>query len=65
MDGVNLPQQLNSYLVGKCIVTHHEDLKVYDIIDINFASPNKCRLLNAYILRILNGSVNEKEACLQ
>ena len=40
MDGVNPLQQLNCYLVGKCIATHREGLNVYDTTDDNFASQN-------------------------
>ena len=43
VDGVNPPQQLNGYLVGKCIAAHREDLNVYDTTDDNFASLNTLR----------------------
>ena len=47
VDGVNPPQQLNWYLVGKCIAAHLEDLNVYETTDNNFASPNTLRFINS------------------
>ena len=60
------PQQLNLLLVGKCIAVHPEDLNVHDTTDNKFASPNTLRFcVRAYILRIFNGSVHDKDACSQ
>ena len=50
VDGVNPPQQLNRYLVGKCIAAHREDLTVYGRTDNNFAFPNTLRFIKSVYL---------------
>ena len=44
VDGVNPPQQLYGYVMGKCIAAHREDLNVCDTTDNHFASPNTFRV---------------------